>query len=95
MRPNNAENNNVLQKFMEGLIMSDKIKLQKVQQVARMMHGWSLRLDCLLEELSRSDELNEWEKEKFDRMYSDLDTSFFKEIFYEVQEILKDMEESK
>ena len=75
--------------------MSDKIKLQKVQQVARMMHGWSLRLDCLLEELSRSDELNEWEKEKFDRMYSDLDTSFFKEIFYEVQEILKDMEESK
>ena len=75
--------------------MGDKIKLQKVQQVARMMHGWSLRLDCLLEELSRSDELDEWEKEKFDRMYSDLDTSFFKEIFYEVEEILKDMEESK
>ena len=75
--------------------MSDKTRLQKVQQVARMMHGWSLRLDYLLEELSRSDELNEWEKEKFDRMYSDLDTSFFKEIFYEVEEILKDMEESK
>ena len=75
--------------------MSDKMKLQKVQQVARMMHGWSPRLDCLLEELSRSNELNEWEKEKFDRMYSDLDTSFFKEIFYEVEEILKDMEESK
>lgn len=75
--------------------MSDKIKLQKVQQVARMMYGWSLRLDCLLEELSRSDELNEWKKEKFDRMYSDLDTSFFKEIFYEVEEILKDMEENK
>ena len=75
--------------------MSDKMKLQKVQQVARMMHGWSLRLDCLLEELSRSDELNEWEKEKLDRMYSDLDTSFFKEIFYEVEEILRDMEENK
>lgn len=39
MRPNNAKNNNVLQEFMEGLIMSDKMKLQKVQQVARMMHG--------------------------------------------------------
>lgn len=75
--------------------MSDKMKLQKVQQVTRMMHGWSLRLDCLLEELSRSDELDEWEKEKLDRMYSDLDTSFFKEIFYEVEEILKDMEERK
>lgn len=75
--------------------MSDKIKLQKVQQVARTMYGWSLRLECLLEELSRSDELNEWKKEKFDRMYSDLDTSFFKEIFYEVEEILKDMEENK
>ena len=75
--------------------MNDKIKLQKVQHVARMMHGWSLRLDCLLEELSRSDELDEWEKEKFDRMYSDLDTSFYKEIFYEVEEILKDMEENK
>ena len=75
--------------------MSDKMRLQKVQQVARMMHGWSFRLDCLLEELSRSEELNEWEKEKFDRMYSDLDTDFFKEIFYEVEEILKDMEGSK
>lgn len=75
--------------------MSDKMRLQKVQQVARMIHGWSLRLDCLLEELSRSDELNEWEKEKFSRMYSDLDTEFFKEIFYEVEEILKDMEESE
>ena len=75
--------------------MNDKMKLQKVQHVARMMHGWSLRLDCLLEELSRSDELDEWEKEKFDRMYSDLDTSFYKEIFYEVEEILNDMEENK
>jgi len=75
--------------------MSDKMNLQKVQQVARIMHGYSLRLDCLLEELSRSNELDAWEKEKIDRMYSDLDTSFFKEIFYKVEEILKDMEESK
>jgi len=75
--------------------MSDKMNLQKVQQVARIMHGYSLRLDCLLEELSRSNELDAWEKEKIDRMYSDLDTSFFKEIFYKVEEILKDMEESE